>query len=107
MTEIAAFLTTPGVELAILAMALVTYLCRISGYFAMHLIPLTPALRRALAALPGSIIAAAVVPLIDRIGPVAGLAIGAGLLAMLIKRSEIVALGVGLAVAAGARAAGL
>lgn len=107
MTDWLSLLLTPGVVMAILAMSLATYLCRVSGYFAMNLIPATPRVRRALAALPGSIILATVVPLIERIGPAAGLAIGAALLAMLVRRSEILALGVGLAVAATARAWGL
>jgi uncharacterized membrane protein len=107
MPEFAALLITPGVVSAIAAMAAATYLCRISGYFAMHVIPLTPRLRRALAALPGSIVAAAVIPLVERIGLVAVLAVGAALATMLVRRSEFLALLVGLAVAAGARAAGL
>ncbi len=102
MTE----LLVPGVATAILAMTLATYLCRISGYYAMNLIPLTPRLKRALAALPGSIIAAAVLPSLDRIGPAATLAVVAGLLAMLVKRSELLALVVGLGVAVAARPGG-
>lgn len=102
-----ASLVAPGVVLAILAMALATYLCRISGHFMMHLIPLTPPLRRALAALPGSIVAATVIPIIERLGPAAGLAVGAALLAMLVRRNEVLALVAGLAVAIAARASGL
>ncbi len=102
-----ASLVAPGVVLAILAMALATYLCRISGHFMMHLIPLTPPLRRALAALPGSIVAATVIPTIERIGISAGLAVGAALLAMLVRRNEILALVAGLTVAVVARSLGL
>ena len=102
-----ASLVLPGVVLAIVAMALATYLCRISGHFMMHLIPLTPPLRRALAALPGSIVAATVIPIIERLGLAAGLAVGAALLAMLIRRNEVLALGAGLSAAIAARALGL
>ncbi len=107
MSELVASLTTPGVVVAILAMALATYLCRVSGYFAMNLIPFTPRLRRALAALPGSIIAATVLPLVERLGLAAGIALAAALGAMLIRRNEIFALVVGLTVAVAARAWGL
>lgn len=97
----------PGVFAATLAMALAAYACRASGYFAMHLIPATPRVRRALGALPGCIVAASVLPAIDRIGPVAAMAVGAALLVMLVRRSEILALLAGLGVAAGARALGM
>jgi uncharacterized membrane protein len=106
MLEAISALVTPGVTAAIAAMAAVTYLCRISGYALMHIIPVTPRLKRALAALPGSIIAAAVLPSLERLGFAATLAIGAAVLTMIIRRNEVLALVVGLAVAAGARAAG-
>lgn len=100
-------LIVPGVLAAIAAMGLATYLCRISGYFAMNLIPFTPRLRRALAALPGSIVAATVLPTVERLGLAAGLALVAALAAMLIRRNEILALVAGLTVAVAARAWGL
>jgi uncharacterized membrane protein len=102
-----ATLFAPGVTMAITAMAVVTYLCRIGGYYLMHLVPLTGPLKRAFMALPGCIIAAAVLPIVDRLGSAAALAIGAALLSMLMRRSEVLALAVGLAVGAGARAFGL
>eukprot|EP01042_Synura_sphagnicola_P028364 gene28364-36595_t len=55
-------------------MALATYLCRISGVVLMSFVPLTPRVRRGLAALPGSIVGAAVLPLSARPGPAPGLA---------------------------------
>ena len=73
----------------------------------MNLIPFTPRLRRALAALPGSIVAATVLPIVERIGLAAGIALVAALGAMLIRRNEILALVVGLAAAIAARAWGL
>jgi uncharacterized membrane protein len=103
MTDAFAFLT-PGVTAAIAAMAAVTYLCRIGGYYLMHVIPLTGRLKRAFAALPGSIIAAAVLPSLERLGPAAMIGIGAALLVMLVKRNEVLALLVGIAAGAAARA---
>jgi uncharacterized membrane protein len=100
-------LFVPGVVSAIVLMTVVTYLCRVSGVVLMNVIPLTPAVKRALAALPGSIIAASVLPIIERSGPAAGLALIAALAAMLIRRNEVFALAAGLAVAATARAWGL
>jgi uncharacterized membrane protein len=97
----------PGVAFAIAGMALATYLCRISGVALMGLVPLTPRVRRGLAALPGSIVVATVLPLIERTGLAAGLALAASLGMMLWRRNEILALAAGLAVVTVARASGL
>ncbi len=96
-----------GAFAAILAMALATYLCRVSGVVLMGFIPLTPRVRRGLAALPGSIVVATVLPLIERIGLAAGLALLAAVASMVLRRSELLALVVGMSVAAAARAFGL
>jgi uncharacterized membrane protein len=95
-----------GSLIAILAMALATYLCRISGVVMMGFIPLTPAVRRGLAALPGSIVVATVLPLIERLGPAAAFALVAAIGSMVLRRSELLALVVGMAAVAGARALG-
>lgn len=94
-----------GPALAIAAMTLATYLCRISGVVLMSFVRLTPGVRRALAALPGSIVAATVVPLAARSGLDAVAGILAGLAAMILSRNELVALLAGLAVAAAFRLA--
>ena len=96
-----------GGVIAILAMALATYLCRIAGVVLMSFIPLTPHVRRGLAALPGSIVVATVLPLIERLGLAAGLALAAAIGSMVLKRSELLALVVGMSVVALARAWGL
>lgn len=95
-----------GPVLAILAMAVATYLCRISGVVLMGFIPLTPHVRRGLAALPGSIIAATVLPLIERLGPAAAVALLAAIGSMVLRRSELLALLVGMGTIAGLRALG-
>lgn len=95
-----------GPILAILAMAVATYLCRISGVVLMGFIPLTPHVRRGLAALPGSIIAATVLPLIERLGPAAAVALLAAIGSMVLRRSELLALLVGMGTIAGLRALG-
>lgn len=95
-----------GPILAILAMAVATYLCRISGVVLMGFIPLTPHVRRGLAALPGSIIAATVLPLIERLGLAAAVALLAAVGSMVLRRSELLALLVGMGVIAGLRALG-
>lgn len=97
---------TWGPVLAILAMALATYLCRISGVVLMGFIPLTPHVRRGLAALPGCIIAATVLPLIERLGLAAAIALLAAIGSMVLRRSELLALVVGMSVIAGLRALG-
>jgi uncharacterized membrane protein len=95
-----------GAVIAILAMAVATYLCRIAGVVLMGFIPLTPHVRRGLAALPGSIIAATVLPLIERLGLAAGIALLAAMGSMILRRNELLALVVGMSVIAGLRALG-
>lgn len=95
-----------GPYLAILGMALATYLCRISGVVLMSFVPLTPRVRRGLAALPGSIVVATVLPLIERLGLAAGLALLAAIASMVIRRSELLALVTGMVVVSLMRAAG-
>lgn len=92
-----------GPALAIVAMTLATYLCRVSGVVLMSFVRLTPGVERALAALPGSIVAATVIPLAARSGLDAVAGIAAGLVAMVLSRNELVALLAGLAVAAAIR----
>jgi uncharacterized membrane protein len=96
-----------GSALAIGAMALATYLCRISGVVLMSRIRLTPGVQKALAALPGSIVAATVLPIAVRSGPDAAAGILAGIVAMALTRNEVVALAAGLGLAAAMRFTGL
>ncbi len=102
-----ATLGTWGPLLAILAMTAATYVCRISGVVLMSRIRLTPAVERALGALPGSIVVATVVPIALRTGPDAIAGVLVGLVVMRLVRNEVVALIAGLAVAATFRALGL
>jgi uncharacterized membrane protein len=102
-TDLAAW----GPALAIAAMALATYLCRISGVVLMSRVRLTPAVQRALAALPGSIVAATVVPIAARSGLDAVAGILAGILGMALTRNEVAALAAGLGLAAAIRFMGL
>jgi uncharacterized membrane protein len=95
-----------GPFLAILVMMAATYGCRVGGVLLMRHVRLTPTIERALAALPGAIVAATVVPLALRSGPVAVAGIAAGILTMVLTGKEIVALLVGLGLVAGARAFG-
>jgi uncharacterized membrane protein len=96
-----------GPYLAIAAMAMATYLCRASGVVLMSRVRLTPAVARALRALPGSIIVATVLPIALKAGPPAILGLAASLLTMSLTRHELPALIVGLAVVSAARALGL
>jgi uncharacterized membrane protein len=100
-------LGTWGPALAIAAMALATYLCRISGVVLMSRVRLTPAVQRALAALPGSIVAATVIPIAARSGVDAVAGILAGIVAMALTRNEVAALAAGLGLAAAIRFMGL
>jgi|SRR5215831_16387255 len=96
-----------GVPSAILVMALATYSMRAGGFWLMALMPRSPRLQRMIEALPGSVVTAAVLPLIVREGPVAALAIAVACAVMLATRKDLLAVLAGMAVAAIARAAGL
>ncbi|MGO4172304.1 AzlD family protein [Bosea sp. TAF32] len=97
---------TWGAVLAIGAMAIATYLCRIAGVVLMSFIPLTPHVRRGLAALPGSIVVATVLPLIERLGAAAAVALLVAIGTMILRRSELLALLTGMAAISALRAFG-
>lgn len=96
-----------GIVAALAVMAIATYAMRAGGFWLMRRVAPSPRIERMLAALPGSIIAATVAPIILRDGLAALLAIGAALLAVLLTKRDIVAVAAGMAVAAAARAFGL
>ena len=95
------------VMLAIAAMTAVTLSMRLGGYFLMSYVTVTPRVRHMLDALPGSVIAAAVLPVALQGGIVAIAAVVLAMLAMYLSRSDIVAIVVGVGAAALLRAAGL
>ena len=95
------------VLLAIAAMTAVTLSLRLGGYFLMSYVTVTPRVRRMLDALPGSVIAAAVLPVALQGGPVAIAAVALAMLAMYLSRSDIVAIVVGVGTAALLRTMGL
>ena len=96
-----------GPLIAILAMAAATYLTRISGFWLMGHIPLTPRVRRSLEILPGAIMASAVVPIVAKIGAAALAAVIVAMVSMILRRNEFIAVGFALAAAALVRAYGL
>jgi uncharacterized membrane protein len=95
------------VLLAIAGMTAVTLSLRLGGYFLMSYVVVTPRVRRMLDALPGSVIAAAVLPVALQGGGVAIAAVLLAMLAMYLSRSDMVAIIVGVGAAALLRAAGL
>jgi uncharacterized membrane protein len=92
---------------AILGMAGATWLMRVSGYWLMGHVPLTPRVRKMLEALPGSVVAAIVLPIMVKNGLPAIFAIAAVVASMMVRRNEFIAIALALAVASGARALGL
>jgi uncharacterized membrane protein len=95
-----------GAWIVIAATCATTYLLRVAGYWLMSRVPLTPAVRRGLAALPASLFIATVAPIALKAGaPGAAATIAAGA-AMYATRRELPSLAIGFAVAAGLRAAG-
>ena len=96
-----------AVVLAILAMAAVTYCMRTGGFWLMGLVTLTPRIRRMLEALPGSVVAATVLPIVAKSGVSAMLAVMAAAAVMIVRRNEFLAVAAGLLVAALVRAGGM
>ncbi|TGD97145.1 AzlD family protein [Methylobacterium nonmethylotrophicum] len=96
-----------GPWIAILALALVTYLCRASGVVLMSRVRLTPRVERGLRALPGSIVVATALPtgLSAGLPGLLGLVTAAGVMA--VTRFELAAVLAGLGVVAAGRAVGL
>jgi uncharacterized membrane protein len=97
MNELAAVTSGPwGPALAIAAMALATFLCRIAGAAVMSRITVTPRVNRGLRALPGSIVLATIGPVtLDQGGP-AIVSLAATVTAMVLTRREAIALAAGL-----------
>jgi uncharacterized membrane protein len=95
-----------GAWTVIFATALVTYVLRISGYWLMARVPITPAVKRALDALPASLFVSTVAPIALKAGAPGVLATLAAATTMFVVKREMAALAVGFAVAAGLRALG-
>lgn len=85
-----------GAVLAIAAMGLVTFLCRIAGAVVMSQVRITPRIERGLRALPGSIILATILPVVIDAGFPAYIALAATILTMALTRFDLMALAVGL-----------
>jgi uncharacterized membrane protein len=94
------------VMLAFAVMTAVTVASRLGGYWLMGYVNVTPRVRRMLDALPGSIIVAAALPVAVNGGPVVIFAILAALAVAIMLRNDFIAVIVGMAVAAAARALG-
>jgi uncharacterized membrane protein len=95
-----------GLFYAVVAMALVTAFTRFAGFWMMGRVTLTPRVLRMLEALPGSVVAALIVPVVAKEGLPAGVAMVAVAVLMIWRRHEFLALAAGVAVAAGIRALG-
>jgi len=107
MTSLGTIIASPwGSILAIAAMTLVTFLCRIAGVVVMSRVRITPRIERGLRALPGSIILATILPVVIDNGFPAIVALIAAVVAMAATRIDIVGLVVGLGTLAMIRAFG-
>ena len=88
------------------ALAVATYLCRVTGYLAMQRVPFTPGVRRALEALPGCVMAAVIVPGVLGSGFAGLFGVVTAMIVMALVKKDIAAMVAGCAVAALVRAAG-
>jgi uncharacterized membrane protein len=107
MNGFGSFIASPwGSVVAIAAMTLVTFLCRIAGVVVMSRVRITPRIERGLRALPGSIILATILPVVIDNGWPAMIALAAAIVAMAVTRIDIVGLLTGLGTLAVIRAFG-
>ena len=97
----------PMALLAILVMAAMNFLMRAAGFWVMTHVPLTKRVQRMLDALPGSIVAATVLPIVARSGPTAAIAVAAAAAVMILRGNSFLAVAVGVGTAALIRAAGI
>jgi uncharacterized membrane protein len=95
-----------GAALAILSMAIATYLCRTSGVMLMSRVRITPRVERALRALPGSIVMATILPIAADGGAPAIVGLGAAVVVMSLLKVELAAIAAGLGAVALLRAVG-
>jgi uncharacterized membrane protein len=96
-----------GVFAVIVAMTAVTAFSRFAGFWMMGRVTLTPRITRMLEALPGSVVAALILPVIMKEGLSAATAMVAVALMMIWLRNEFLALACGIAIIAAMRATGL
>ena len=107
MNSLSALIAGPwGSALVIASMALATYLCRIAGVAIMSRVRITPRIERGLRALPGSIIMATILPVALDNGWPAILTLAATAATMIVTRSELASLLLGLGALAVIRAFG-
>jgi uncharacterized membrane protein len=90
--------------LVIAAMTAVNYALRSGGFILMGYVPLTPRVRSILNALPGAVIMAIVLPLMVQGGLPAWAAVFVSILLMTWRRSDLLAVVGGMAIAAVIRA---
>ncbi|MGD9921580.1 MAG: AzlD family protein [Pseudorhodoplanes sp.] len=95
-----------GVFAVIAAMAAVTVFLRFAGFWMMGKVTLTPRVMRMLEALPGSVVAALIVPVVLKEGLSAAVAMAAVALMMIWRRNEFLALACGIGIVAAMRATG-
>jgi uncharacterized membrane protein len=96
-----------GPLVAILAMSAATLGTRFAGYWLMGHIPMTRRVRRCLEILPGAIMAAAIVPIVAKVGPSALIGVVVAAASMMIRRNEFLAVGLALVAVSLVRAYGM
>lgn len=94
----------PDVLVAILAMALATYLCRAGGFFLMRFVRITPRVEAGLKALPIALMGAVLGPIAFRGGPPEWVGLLVAIVAMRLSGNEFVAVILAIASVAGLRA---
>ncbi len=94
----------PEVLVAILLMALTTYLCRAGGFFLMRFVPITPRVEATLRALPIALMGAILGPIAWNGGPAEWVGLLVAIVAMRLSNNEFIAVLLAIATVAGIRA---
>ena len=92
--------------LALVVIAVVTYITRVGGLVIMNRMPITKRIERSLGALAGSVLVAIVVPPTLEGDLAAKAAVVAAIVIMLLTRNAVLAMGTGLVAAVAIRFAG-
>ncbi|MBC7859305.1 MAG: AzlD domain-containing protein [Burkholderiaceae bacterium] len=94
----------PDVLVAILLMALATYLCRAGGFFLMRFVPITPRVEAGLRALPIALMGAILGPIAWNGGPAEWVGLLVAIVVMRLTKNEFIAVLLAIAAVAGIRA---
>jgi uncharacterized membrane protein len=94
----------PDVLVMLLALGVVSFACRVGGFWIMRFVTITPRLEAALKATPIAVMVGIIMPSITKGNPVEIAALAITAIAMRLTGNDLIAMLAGIAVVAGGRA---